>query len=56
MENAVIVVQLCSLQCIVMFQRDPQSWALALNHGDAATGEEQLCRIVPQFIVILCAC
>lgn len=45
-ENPAILVQLCSLQCAVMFQKDPWSKALALNHGDAATGEEYLCGIV----------
>lgn len=32
-----------------MFQQDPWSWALALNHSDAATGGGHLCGIVPQF-------
>lgn len=54
MENAVTVGQLWSLQCI-MFQQDHQSWALALNHSDAAAREEQLYGILPHFIVILCA-
>lgn len=55
-EDPVILVQLCSLQFIVMFQLDLRSRALALNHGDAATREEHLCGIVPQFIVSLLGC
>lgn len=39
-----------------MFQQDPRSSGLALNHGDAATGEEHLWGIVPLFIVLLWAC
>lgn len=49
-------VQLCSLGCIEMFQKEPESGALALNHGDGATGEEHLCGIERQFIVFLWAC
>lgn len=41
MQNSAFVFRLW-LQCDEMFQQDPRSWSLALNLGDAATGEGHL--------------